>query len=59
MNGGTDVTLKLHSPKALRGMFGMADPESTIYVAAEGPEQLMCELLRRVAEGATEAVSAN
>ncbi len=29
VNGGMDVTLELRSPKALRGMFGMASPVST------------------------------
>lgn len=49
--GRTDLTLMLHSPQTVQGLFRSTRPASTIHLAADEPQRLASELRERVGEG--------
>jgi hypothetical protein len=49
--GKTDLTLILHSPRTIRGLFRSAGPATTIHLATDELERLASELRERIGVG--------
>jgi hypothetical protein len=47
----TDLTLRLHPPRTVQGLFRTAEPSTTIHLAADESERLASELRERVGGG--------
>ena len=48
--GRTDLTLTLHSPQTVQGLFRSAGPASTIHLTADEPKRLASELREHIGE---------
>lgn len=49
--GRTDLTLMLHSPRTIQGLFRSTGPAPTIHLAADEPQKLAPERRARIGEG--------
>ncbi|MGH3145756.1 MAG: hypothetical protein ACRDTR_08135 [Rubrobacter sp.] len=49
--GRTDLTLRLHSPQSVRGLFRNVQPARTIHLAADDPERMASKLRERIGGG--------
>lgn len=50
ISGKTDLTLRLHTPQTVEGLFRTAGPAATIHLAADEPKRLATELRGRIGE---------
>ena len=50
ISGKTDLTLRLHTPQTVQGLFRTAGPAATIHLAADEPKRLATELRGRIGE---------
>jgi hypothetical protein len=50
ISGKTDLTLLLHTPHTVEGLFRTAGPAATIHLAADEPKRLATELRGRIGE---------